>query len=93
MTIKQYKQVLDLFEALPNFQSYAYYGEDIKDVHFNEDGQITDVFFQVGRLKRLTCDIELDSGRCKIETDIGGVYCLYANASDSHIVTVFVMEG
>ena len=48
MNIKIHKQIVDLFDSLPNFEHYGYYNESIKDVGLDDDGNIKEILCQSG---------------------------------------------
>jgi hypothetical protein len=48
MNIVAMKQVVEIFESLPTFETFAYYSEAIKDVDFDEDGNVEKIHFYSG---------------------------------------------
>jgi hypothetical protein len=62
MNITTMIQVTEIFQSLPTFETFAYYNESIKDVDFDEDGNVEKIhFFSGDYLKRI--DIRTIGGK------------------------------
>tara|TARA_R100000951_G_scaffold61897_1_gene51978 strand:+ start:271 stop:531 length:261 start_codon:yes stop_codon:yes gene_type:complete len=48
MNITAMKQVVEIFENLPTFETFAYYNESIKDVDYDTDGNVDKIHFYSG---------------------------------------------
>lgn len=48
MNITTMTQVVEIFESLPTFETFAYYNESIKDVDFDADGNVEKIHFYSG---------------------------------------------
>jgi hypothetical protein len=83
MNIESMKKTVELFDRLPNFKNFAYSREGIKDVIFDEDGEVVEVLFFAGYLKRISARVYRDEPFPLVEST-------WILGYDDHISAVFV---
>ena len=59
MNYSTMKKVTDLFDSLPNFNRYGYHGEPVMDIKYLDNGEIHEIYFPAGHLKRFTAKVNL----------------------------------
>lgn len=52
------KAIAAIFESLPTFETYGYFNESVKSVSVDEDGEIDQIAFEIGQLRKRTARTE-----------------------------------
>jgi len=67
MNIETMKKAVELFDKLPNFRNFAFSREGIANIKLDEDGEIEEVIFSAGFLKRIAARVYRDELRAPAE--------------------------
>jgi hypothetical protein len=83
MNIETMKKTVELFDSLPNFKNFAYSREGIKDITCDYNGEIEEITFSCGYLKRIPARVYRDEPAAPVEST-------WVLGYDDHISAVFV---
>lgn len=63
MNYSTMQKVTALFDSLPNFNKYGYFNEPVIDIKYLDNGEIYEVYFPAGYLKRNTAKVNSTDGQ------------------------------